>query len=381
MYKHECFKIFSKPSIYIVFALVVGFLVWGEQNMRQEVVFDDSYNDMMEEWGGFVTEEKHDLAREKMRLSDGGETVDSLHPLEGNAHFSIAAAWGNKVAMKDRIATLEEKREGLSPSSYEYRSAAKEESMLEKVGEVHGLFVVDGWRGMFDFLEPFFSVVLLTIFILVGLSPVFADEYSKRTTGLIFATKHGRKKLVTAKLLAGATYILAIFVLLHGINTFIHVVNLGGLQGWNVPMQSLWSTFADWYSPYGQSPFSWNVLEFWSATLTVQFFGSLVFGVLVLVMSQLTRNGMVAFFVSGTVLAIPFVIRQLNLERGVMEYVTTFSYMELIRTERLFQTFEAFNVFGFPVLYHTALIVVFCVITVVILVLLYWSHRRTQVAG
>ncbi|MBM7097712.1 hypothetical protein JSY36_18410 [Bacillus sp. H-16] len=381
MYKHECFKIFSKPSIYLVFALITGLLLWGEQSIPPEPVFDESHEELIERWGGPVTEEMNDIVREEMVMQDSGESPDNLHPIEGNVHFSIASAWGNKETMKERKADLQMKKEELTPSSYAWRVTSKEQEMYEKVGEAHGFFIVEGWRGMFDFLEPFFSVILLAVLILVGLSPVFADEHGKRMAGLLLATKHGRKKLVTAKLLAGITYIATIFVSLHVVNTVIHVVKFGGLGGWDAPIQSLWPSMFAWWSPYGQSPFAWNVLEFWGATLTVQFFGSLVFGVLVLVCSQLTRNAMVAFFISGCVLAAPYVIRQLGLEHGMMEYVTAFSYMELIRTERLFQTFEAYNVFGIPVLYHTILICLSALITVGVTVLLYWSHKREQVAG
>src|SRR5690625_7950346 len=75
MYKHECYKIFSRKSLYVVFFLVVLIMIYANSLPNSMTMKEDIYEDLLETWGGSITEEKIAIAREQMRKSDSGEST------------------------------------------------------------------------------------------------------------------------------------------------------------------------------------------------------------------------------------------------------------------------------------------------------------------
>ena len=379
MFKHECYKIFTRKSIYIVFLLVVLTMVYANNKPGDFTLKEDVYEELYQTLGGPVTEEKIMYVREQMKASDSGEKTSRTFEdrAAGDVYFLVAIAGINKEELYERKVTLEAEIAGLSENSYDHKLAEKELRMLNELGESHGFYLISAWQGMFDFIEPVAGMIFLSTLILLVLTPVFADEYTKRTAGLILATKHGKRKIVTAKILAAITYIFIIFIALHVINLFLQLQKYGGLQGWDAPIQGL--HIYNWY--YGQSPYALDIWQFYMVTLSVQFFASVAVGIVVLTLSVMTKNAMVTLFISAAFLGIPFMIQQLGVDRGVFAYVANLNYGELMKISSLFDQFKAYNVFGFPMLYPHLLLVIISVITAVLIFLTYHRFRNEQVIG
>ena len=374
MYKHELYKIFTKKSLYLMFFLLVLLLVYANRApMLDWVMKDEVYDELYQTYGGPVTEELEAEVREQMRKSDAGEV--SVDQATGQVQFLVASSGLNLEHLEERKELLDSRIETLDHTTYQYLETTKELEMLEELGNPYGFYLIQAWTGMMDLIEPFFSVVLIAIMILLGLSPVFAEDHSQKTIGLVLATKHGKKSLVTSKLLASITYIGVVFISLHFANFLIQFNGYGGLHGWDAPMQSLVTYPTD----YSMSPFDLEVWQFYAVVLTVQFLGSLALGILVLALSHLTRNMLMTFFVSGSILGLPFVLRQIGFDRGFFKTFNLFSYLEFLRVERLFDQFRAFNFFGQPVLYPTYLIGAFGLLTLLLVVVLYYRSNHQQV--
>jgi len=90
---------------------------------------------------------------------------------------------------------------------------------------------------------------------------------------------------------------------------------------------------------------------------------------------------MLAFFISGAVMAAPVMLQQLGATSGILEYVANFSYTELMKVSSMFTQFRAYNVFGFPVLYPSLIFAIFAVVTGVLLLLTYQLFRKQQVSS
>lgn len=374
MYKHELYKIFTKKSLYITFFLIVLLLVFANsESMLDWVMKDEIYDELYQTHGGPVTEELELMVREQMRASDAGEV--SVDQATGDVQFLVAMSGLNLEQLEERKEFLASKIETLDQKTYQYREATKELEMLKELGNPYGFYLIQAWTGMMDLIEPFFSVVLIAIMILLGLSPVFAEDHAQKTIGLVLATKHGKKNLVTSKILASITYIGVVFISLHFTNFLIQLNGYGGLHGWDAPMQSL----VNYPSDYSMSPFNLNVRQFYFIMLTVQFIAGVAFGVLVLCLSNLTKNYLMTFFVSGSLLGLPFILRQIRLDHGFFKTFNLFSYLEFIRIERLFDQFKTFSFFGQPILYPTYLIGVFGLVTILLLGVLYYRSKHQQV--
>ncbi|MCT8138390.1 hypothetical protein H1D32_11890 [Anaerobacillus sp. CMMVII] len=380
MYKHECYKIFTRKSIYVVFFLVILTMVYadillpGDMTMKEEV-----YLELSETWGGPVTEEKIMLVREQMRVSDGGgRTLTFEDRAAGEVHYTVAVAGIHAEALHERKEALQGKLATLQEASYEYKEASKELTMLNQLGEPHGFYLIRAWRGMFDFIEPAVGSVFLATLIILGLTPVFADEYSKRTAHLILATKHGKRKIVTTKVMAALTYLFVVFSLLHIVNLLLQVIKFGGIQGGQGPMQNLPGGML-FNQNYGLSPYALEVWQFYAVTLTFQIFAGVALGLLVLLLSILTKNSMMTFFISGAVLAIPMMIKQVGFEQGILKYITYFNYLEIMMVVDLFEQFKAYQVLGYPILYPHMSLAIFSVITIIVVVFIYHRFRHQQV--
>lgn len=383
MYKNELYKIFTRKSIYVVLFFVIVIIAYAS-SYPDTIMEGDVYEELSESWGGQVTEEKVSLAREKGRKAEENAAKGISNTLEESAadtvYFEVIRASQQSEALHERKENLYVKMNRLNDQSYEYQEAAKELNMLEQLEEPFGFYLVQAWRGMFDLVEPFFSVIFLSLLILIGLTPVFSDEYTKRTAGLVLATKHGKRRIVTAKILAALTYIFVVFVILHVVNLFLQWNTFGGFQGWDAPMQNLLGAMIS--NPfYDQSPFAWDVWQFYAITLSVQFLACVALAILVLFISMIVKNTMIAFFMSGAIIGVPFMFRQIGLDQGIFEYINSFSYLEFIRVERLFQEFNAYSVIGYPILYPLMLLAIFTVITIVIVLFTYYRFRHQQVNG
>lgn len=345
----------------------------NREPMLDWVMKDEIYEDLTETYGGPITEELETDVREQMRASDAGEGSADLR--EAEVQYLVASSGMNLAQLEARKELLNDQMSNFDEATYPYREAEKEYEMLESLGNPYGFYWIQAWKGMINLIEPIMSVVLIAIMILLGLSPVFSEDHTQKTIGLVLATKHGKKQLVTAKLLASVTYIGVIFISLHLTNFIIQLNGHGGLKGWDAPLQSL-VTFP---SNYSMSPFSLDVWQFYLATLTIQFLAGVAFGVLILCLSHLTKNVLMTFFTSGAILALPFVLRMIGLDFGIFEKINQFSYLEFMRVERLFEQFRAYNVFGHPVLYSTVLLVVFTLITFILVGLIYNRTKHEQV--
>ncbi|MDG5789073.1 ABC transporter permease subunit [Evansella sp. AB-P1] len=386
MFKHECYKIFTKKSIYIVFFLIVLTMIYANNLPTDMIMKEEIYEELYETFGGPVTEEKGKYVREKMRESDAGELVDEISSrtfedkATGEVHFSVALAHMIKEQLNERKNILESKIENSDKSSYEYKDAEKELTMLNQIDNTHGFYLIRMWQGMFDFIEPATTVIFLSVLIILGLTPVFSDEYTKRTAGLILATKHGKRKIITAKIMAAITYIVIVITSLHLVNGILKWIKHGGIDGWNAPIQGL-SGGIDTISmmEYAHSPYDLAVWELYGLTFFLQFIGAVVIAIMVLFVSVNTKNSMIALFISGAIIGIPFMISQIGLDRGIIQHLANFNYSELIKAAGLFEEYITYNIFGQPILYPTLLFSIFGIITALLLYFTYYQHRNYQV--
>src|SRR5690625_3612891 len=139
-----------------------------------------------------------------MRKTESGEntTYTAEDRAIGLVHNLYVVAAMNTESLNERKKSLQDQKETLNVNSYAYKEATKELNMLKKLGEPYAFYLTGGWREMFDFIEPGVTVIFLATLIILGVTPVFANEYANRTAGLVLATKHGKRKIVTVKMIA-----------------------------------------------------------------------------------------------------------------------------------------------------------------------------------
>lgn len=126
-----------------------------------------------------------------------------------------------------------------------------EEIFTPEMGTIHL-----GYNKSFSCTISFLINIMLTlgIIIIIAVSPVFSEEYTKRTDALILTSKYGKGKAAGAKigasfLFAGALYVITL--LLHG----IFFLAAYGTEGWNTSVQ------IDWIGYFAETPYEMNYAQ------------------------------------------------------------------------------------------------------------------------
>lgn len=155
-----------------------------------------------------------------------------------------------------------EKIETLLTSNYSYGNYTETEKNYwrEKAESVSTPF---SW-GSRDVWNRIFESISLLIWLLFVISictaTVFSGEYQERTDALLLSSKHGKGKLIPAKIGASFLFTFTYTGLCGILSIGINVVLLG-IQGWDLPVQ-IFNTII---------PYDWNILQACAVNLLVIF--------------------------------------------------------------------------------------------------------------
>lgn len=189
-------------------AVLIG-TTYADDPTRLDMIFDDYYEELLSPW------------------AKTGESV--MQTAARVSSEDVADFYG---ALSARI---EQMLDG-DGAAWEYTDAEKSYWLDKQAGiEVP---VVKGYAGGWEqILNCLGFLVLAMAVICVALTPLFGGEYQRGTDAVILATRHGRSRLVWAKVIAGLAFTTGYFVLCAAI-----VVGLAlafyGADGAGLPLQN-----------------------------------------------------------------------------------------------------------------------------------------------
>ncbi|MBT9172625.1 MAG: hypothetical protein DDT21_01011 [Syntrophomonadaceae bacterium] len=387
--KFELYKIASRK--YTILVLSVFILLYF-LNISQFNLGDiQHFRNMHIEWNGPLTEERVAIARQELRELEAQQEEDwekyiADHQSQNAVIFEWDKTLGSKLGVRfdlvnrwdrfqnrnDLTADLREEirnAETADKKDFNYLKNLMHYNMLSGLKPPSGDYF-RGWGQLIDSAKTFGFVVLGAL-ILLTLAPVFADEYAVKMDSLILSSRHGRKKVVTAKIVASLFAVFSYAVILLIINVAVNSV-LFSLDGSQVALQELF--------PYRHSPFNLNVSQYFFIQQATHLFGAAAFSLLVLLLSVFSRNALIPFFTGGAIYAGPFFLtRVLNIEHELIQRLMDFSYSQLIIVEKMFSNFHVINLFGMPVLYLQVMYFLFLLISAVTIYFVYSGFAKRQV--
>lgn len=111
------------------------------------------------------------------------------------------------------------------------------QSLIELDGQIETPFVIDHVFGFDVFLVDIQTVTLMLFFIIViCIAPIFAYEHSTGVSQLILTSKHGKRKLIAAKILAASSFCLLVSSAILLIRFFVSMAVFGA-DGWSSAFQ------------------------------------------------------------------------------------------------------------------------------------------------
>jgi ABC-type transport system involved in multi-copper enzyme maturation permease subunit len=197
--------------------------------------------------------------------------------------------------------------------------------------------------------------------IIVGLAPVISEEYSSGVDNFLLCCKRGRNRLVTYKIVAAATFIIAIALIFICMDFLFYVFN-NNLAGVYISIKGI--------RIFRSSPYSFSVLVLLLAILFIKMLGAIELGILVLFISAISRSSMLTFIISGLVLYLPTMITKDSLFYWFIE----FSYKKIINASDFFINIKYYQIFKLKLSQLNITILIFFVLSVLFIYFTYYGY-------
>ncbi|MBC6003079.1 ABC transporter permease [Paeniclostridium sp. NSJ-45] len=358
--KFELYKIFSKK---IVLVLLVGCIVASLSNtvtsyldIRSKGLSYSSIQKIGKEYEGkIITEKKHDIFKKQcgdlLTKYNNGKMLSDKEKVKAfgmtdyliwiNPEYMINGKLYKFDDMKKELKRLE--KEG-DTNSYQYKELKYIHDLVSKK-ETPKYYFKFGWREATNFNM---NCMWISILILVSICTIFSNEYQSNTASIVLSSKNGQKKLTTAKIITGLIFSTFVFLIMNGIQVIILAMH--GFKGWDVPMSFLAS--------YVRTPYTMNIGTFYVYGLIVSFIGTVLFTLLIMLVSLISKNNMISFAVSVAMLLGPEFIGRFMPTYNLTKIFAELNIENLIGPISMFGSISTYNIFGKPVLYLNVIVTI-----------------------
>ena len=235
-------------------------------------------------------------------------------------------------------------------------------NMNEKVEEPLTYGYAKGWINLLSSTGLWFFMVLS---ICICIAPIFASEYQTGMDSLIFTSKYGRSKLITAKILAAFLYGSGVFVLNIGLSLMVVLIPFG-IDGWNLPIQIM-----DTISPYPL-----NFLQAIGIYILIAYLIVLAFISFNLVLSVSMKSAYPVIIIDTLILIIPFFMVY-----SEKSYLYNHIY-PLLPTKAMEMSLSYFTNFTFGkiiISWPTMIEIVYFLFAIVLLPIVFIKYRKHQI--
>ena len=171
-------------------------------------------------------------------------------------------------------------------------------------------------------------------YLAIALAFVFSGEWYSNTAPLLHTTKYGWKKLARVKVLGGMAFALEFYLLIAGGKVLVQLIYFG-TSGWDLPVQYI--------SLLAVAP--WNMLQAELYQLAFGLIGMFGYAGLVMLMSALAKNNVLALVYSLAFVYVPDV-----LGRYLPKWLMAVSqYLPLVGNSYDYLSYNIFHIFGMSV--------------------------------
>ncbi|REK76947.1 hypothetical protein [Paenibacillus paeoniae] len=337
--KHELYKLFSQRVIYIAMIFLVSIQVlyfFADNNIKVhkpvQAVFHELQHMTPDDKLAWAEQLQ---AEERKRINDQLPYDKTLEP-QIIASYEITRAQGY----------------GIDASYY-----------------------LQGWSNVLMFNQQL-GYYLIGALCIIGLSSIFSREYGSRMDSLIYSSKHGRRRTVSAKLAVTVIYCATVCMLYGAVQ-----LTLSGwfydLKGSSEPLRAIHHFFA-------QTSYTGPIWSYYIIQVLFTIAGCSALGLLVTLLSSLTRHAIIPAFIGGTLYLLPDVMMKLNLWIPYVSetIVTLFPYSRFVSQDHLsfVHLVPSYEIAGVPIYNETETLFYIALYISVTCLLVYFSMRKRQVS-
>lgn len=293
------------------------------------------------------------------------ERVDEYH--NGTPAKSNEEVYGIN-ALQSKIHELEKHGQ---QNIFEYKKLCYFLQKLTALGEPEFANILL-WENLFTNWGEHMMQFLLLIPLAFLIAPVFAIERSSGMDHLILSAHHGRRKIVTAKLLSVLITSTAI-VMVYLIATFVFgFLPHASLHGWDAAIQSI--------PEYARSMFGLKIWQFAIVSALWLIFTSTVYSLIISFISSRMKSQMSAVGISLAILFINVGLAAMG--DSVLQKIQPmidFGLANVTLIKEVFGGYKVFNVFGMIISYPIMAIFVLGIFTVLAVFGIYLGQKHRTV--
>jgi ABC-type transport system involved in multi-copper enzyme maturation permease subunit len=281
----------------------------------------------------------------------------------GSPMDSLGEPYGITV-LDRKLDSLEQAGEA---DSFEYRKTNNQLRVEQYLGEPQFANTVL-WDNLFKNWGDFIMLFLLFVPLAFIIAPVFSVEASTGMDNLILSSRHGRRKVVTAKIAAvivSAICIIAAYLTATFVFGFLSV---GTFEGGEAALRSI--------PGYVRSPFDFTNWQFTLVSVLWMLASGIVYALIVAFISSRTGNLLVAFGISLIVLLLNVGLSALGTTISRMiQPVIDFGIASIALTGEVFVDYKAYNIFGIVVPYWFTIVIFMVAVTTLAGFGMYWGQK------
>ena len=253
-------------------------------------------------------------------------------------------------------------------AQYQYSSREKEYLIRQYENLDTPLYYdyMAGWQQLFEFASTIAMLVMLILGYLVA--GLFSNEFTWKSDAVFFSSVYGRSKAVSAKIKAGFCIVTTIYFVTFLVYTGIVLLYLG-TDGWNLPIQSSWTSWKSFYNITNLQKFFLIAIGGYIGCLFISFLSMLV--------SAKTRSSVLAVMVPFILIFIPSFIANIN--SPFVNKVIGLLPDQLLQIGNALKYFNLYSIGGKVIGEVPVIIILYAILTVIILPILYQEYRHIQI--
>nr|WP_255366256.1 ABC transporter permease subunit [Exiguobacterium sp. KRL4] len=352
--RFEFYKVFQQRFLWVMLILVfcVGLVISFQ---RMGLSNAERINKGFE---GELTSEMVQRAESGIASFKKSSDITLADLKQNGTYATVLSAEENDRNQAQRVASLRKKATNAT-SSYESYQYGLQADLMESID-----YRPVGNYQTFEQLITFLGTggyALLAVILILGTAVSISNEYQTGVVSYLYSSSYGRKQLLTAKLIVSVALITGIILIYNLVQLLCF---FRGYPGWNIAIQFV----------YNDSPYPLSMSELYGIAILYQWLIAISLVIVVLFLSMLIKQTVVAIFLSGLIIGGPFLVESLVFNSMTPTSVRTllqFTQGQSLSVYVLFREYVTVNVFGYPVLLPIAVLVVTLITTLILIKLMY----------
>lgn len=210
--------------------------------------------------------------------------------------------------------------------------------------------------GDVDAMESIWMLISISFYflfvIMICLSPVFASEYESGAVALLLTTKHGKNKLVTAKILTAMIFSVLYIVIGIGVGVGVFVM-IVGIWGAELPIQLIRTTI----------PYHWSIGQTCAVSVLVIVLVTVALTLFTIMLSARTKGSMITLVIGFVIMMAPAFF-PMSKESGLWNHINYLFPVRAIVVKEVISVFNSYQIGTVVISYLGMVVIVYSVVAI-----------------